>query len=752
MAEDAPLSGREPGREPGSQPPAAPEVRPRSRSILRRIGRAYGRFVRLLTTVIVGFVLIVLGITFINYVVLSTPKNRAYRDIDPSVGFCTEGFDKGWTMLADVGRDNLGKSMVANDGGWADPTDDETDVIARHPDWRQRFGCALQHHVIPATKPGTKAVDYYLGFLEFNEDGQPYALVSANAGSTNVQIDSAMLRHAMDLQMRKPGMTMAQVKPVLSQLDVLKQHLSAGSNFVLVFIHGWRHDARIGDSNVADVRLYAANAARFIAQRCPIEPSFCNMKVTAIYVGWRGARVDEQGLKSDFGQAIGGTLGTLSAGATLFDRKPVSEAVAPGAISAIRSIEAALAPSGGAGDKVNKMIVIGHSLGGNILATGLKDDLIKAVRRHKPGEIMPPVLGDLVVLVNPASEATKWTSVQREVWDRTAGPSGPETSAEDVIRDNDFFPAQQKPVMISITAALNFPAGGLRPGDCAWIGLDVDDKFAEARKRIRDRLAASGKMFNAGLEYDWATHDLFPTFKLDFRAAAAYLDRAAARFEGREPQGEGCTPPKPAAVVAELETLPIHALSTLLGTFPFQNTVAEESHTIGNLDPPRPAAGVLADALPTASPFGTTHEMQGYHEVGHEAYHPYATLADADIDCPLSNRWLSRARAAQKHQYGLFWDSSILAAAEPGIRGQGKPAAQFLHGLQLTGMAPITRANDPFWNIRAFDNELSRHDGYRLPSFICAISQLVLDDTTGAVSPMTNHTTAPVDPMVNPNP
>ena len=67
-------------------------------------------------------------------------------------------------------------------------------------------------------------------------------------------------------------------------------------------------------------------------------------------------------------------------------------------------------------------------------------------------------------------------------------------------------------------------------------------------------------------------------------------------------------------------------------------------------------------------------------------------------------------------------------------------------------MAPITRANDPFWNMRAFDNELSRHDGYRLTSFICAVSQLVLDDTTGAVSPMSGRTDDPDHPTVEPNP
>jgi hypothetical protein len=45
-------------------------------------------------------------------------------------------------------------------------------------------------------------------------------------------------------------------------------------------------------------------------------------------------------------------------------------------------------------------------------------------------------------------------------------------------------------------------------------------------------------------------------------------------------------------------------------------------------------------------------------------------------------------------------------------------------------MAAITRANDPFWNIRAFDTALARHDGYVLSSFICGLNQLILDDIT----------------------
>jgi hypothetical protein len=60
----------------------------------------------------------------------------------------------------------------------------------------------------------------------------------------------------------------------------------------------------------------------------------------------------------------------------------------------------------------------------------------------------------------------------------------------------------------------------------------------------------------------------------------------------------------------------------------------------------------------------------------------------------------------------------------------GPPAAQFVHGFLNTGRAAVTRANDPFWNMRAYDNALARHDGYLLSSFICAMQQFVLDDVT----------------------
>lgn len=226
-------------------------------------------------------VLAALGILFLNYVVLSTDKGRAYRDLDPSLAECRDGLAQGWTILADTGRETLRAAMPTDGDGWVDASNDESAVVQTDARWATRLRCALQRHVVPAREPGGRDLAYHLGFIEFQEDGEPYALVSREETS-DTAIDSAMLRHAMDNEMQAKGMPATMVKPVITQLDALKKHLSTGSHYVIAFVHGWRHDAQIGDGNVADLRLYAAHAVRFLAQRCASDPSVCSMDVTAI--------------------------------------------------------------------------------------------------------------------------------------------------------------------------------------------------------------------------------------------------------------------------------------------------------------------------------------------------------------------------------------------------------------------------------------------------------------------------------------
>ena len=220
------------------------------------------------------------------------------------------------------------------------------------------------------------------------------------------------------------------------------------------------------------LRHYAAHAARFLAQRCALERArggaspHCEMKVTAVYVGWRGARINERAMHRF--RVIGAWLGAVASFPTLFDRKPVSEQIAPAVMSALRSIDRALSRNDVNGKpkadaRENRMIVFGHSLGGNMLATGLQDSAIKAVRNHQPGEVMPPLIGNLAVLINPASEASKWTSIQREVWRRIMFHTSEVTPFDKVLASHKFF-QMSSGRLISVPSAFGFPPGRLRTG------------------------------------------------------------------------------------------------------------------------------------------------------------------------------------------------------------------------------------------------------------------------------------------------
>jgi hypothetical protein len=169
---------------------------------------------------------------------------------------------------------------------------------------------------------------------------------------------------------------------MLGQISVIEDHLkNHESNFVVAFVHGWRHDASIGDTNVRDARHYGAHVARFLADRCEKykQIEFCGVTVTVVYIGWRGARVDERKLQQHFG-VVGEWIGTMAAIPTLFDRKPVSEEVGPSTVTALRQLYNSM-PEG----HLKKMIVFGHSLGGNLLISTLKDYMVKMVGRHQSG-------------------------------------------------------------------------------------------------------------------------------------------------------------------------------------------------------------------------------------------------------------------------------------------------------------------------------------------------------------------------------
>ncbi|MGJ0502952.1 MAG: hypothetical protein ACR65X_04255 [Methylocystis sp.] len=742
---------------------------------------------------------------------ISTPKDQAYRVLDPESGDCNMQVDENgayrspaWNILAAYGND---EKVAARD-----------DQAGR---WDTRLQCAIQRHEIPyssADNSGrTNALGYTLAFLEFKEDGEPYELIK----------DARQLFTMSELTDRVSYIERHQWKPI-TQLEALGAHLRSAanrthtdesgslikhSNYVIVFTHGWRHDASIGDGNVTDLRAYAAHVARFLRDRCNAgEREHCGREVTAVYIGWRGARLNEKSLHLPF-IAIGNTVGarldgdasncsngvlpsdkplcwknwinswgeTLASGVatlTLFDRKPVSEYIAPHALMALRKIEQVLKKQPGTKaeqrSNPNKMVVIGHSLGGNMLATALKDQLIKSVRNH-PGDnaYFYPPLGDLVVLINPAAEASKWTDVQRAAWERIAFFEG----EGDLMAGHRFFPAHQSPVVISVTSAYAWPPGGIRPQDCAIamhekLSLLAKGKtspseicarykhFLETRKpgefifhdetpnpderdcgalktpfALDQAVEDIDRKKKIGIKSDLATYLAFPLFRGDFRPLGAMIAGVARDWRAAcESFG---------APTNRLERRALNfwrRVGEFVSDLPFQNTDIESSRTIGHLDPPRSPVSLVDSYRMPARQFGTTHEIRsiGWAPPSQADYKDIP--ADPTLNCPVSNDWLTRARKAQTN--GTQWESALLAPPlDPDSAnlppGAGRPAVEMTHGFRLAGMLPITRANDPFWNMRAYDDVLMSHGGFMFSSFICAINQFVMDRPTRWPSPPT---------------
>ena len=163
---------------------------------------------------------------------------------------------------------------------------------------------------------------------------------------------------------------------------------------------------------------------------------------------------------------------------TLFDRKPVSERIAPSVISALREIDRQIhSATNPPADwyAAPRLIVVGHSLGGNLLATGLKDIMIGIVDKknldaiQKPGDASKPApsrpvvkspLGDLVVLLKSGRGGGEMVRDPAGVFcERVNAPI-------DSLDVQNAYSLRQPPIYLSLTAARAWPANGIRSGGC----------------------------------------------------------------------------------------------------------------------------------------------------------------------------------------------------------------------------------------------------------------------------------------------
>jgi len=165
--------------------------------------------------------------------------------------------------------------------------------------------------------------------------------------------------------------------------------------YVVVFVHGWFHNADADDLNVQRFKC-ALNNLQSINDNAGEE-------VIGIFVGWRGESWSLPLIKY----------------ATFWDRKNTSEEIGRGAlVEFFMRLEGAVKPTP---DTPNKLMIVGHSFGASVVFNSIGQILLARFvldaeklasatptpthAQSKPGLVSG--YGDLVVLVNPAIEATR---------------------------------------------------------------------------------------------------------------------------------------------------------------------------------------------------------------------------------------------------------------------------------------------------------------------------------------------------------
>jgi hypothetical protein len=177
-----------------------------------------------------------------------------------------------------------------------------------------------------------------------------------------------------------------------------------------------------------------------------------------------------------------------------------------------------------------------------------------------------------------------------------------------------------------------------------------------------------------------------------------------------------------------------------------------------------PIGTLSGGGILTSTLYGTTHELTfNLGQVEADFMLPSYRMASdlAYTECAVVDHWLWRARTRQGNT-GMNWDSgytgdasgrddppNLLPLRDQPSMASGRLESRFRHGLAHSGMAPIVRGNDPFWNARVFETGMRDHDGYTSYPLMCAVQQLVMDRIAEPDAPPAPPAPAVTPPMTS---
>jgi len=455
-------------------------------------------------------------------------------------------------------------------------------------------------------------------------------------------------------------------------------------NIVMVYVHGWRHDAAPGNGNVIRFRTILGYTRSALNARCIETSEYCDATLTGVYLSWRGRSFREPVEANASAPWLTGALWTN------WGRKAQSERLATPTIkdndvekkcwdptfgarenssivgSVLRSIEGSLDLEHGNSDN-EKMLVMGHSYGGNMLAHYLRPTAVDQIGCHTIGDEMEPILGDLVVLLNPASEASNWTAMQYAM-----------RRHEDVgIPDS----------VHNVSSADGLPGDSL-DAFFRWKGM-----FARTQRPFYVSLTASG---------DWGTIE------------------------------DGDTDPDNATrLIFPLSRVAIGQASL------------EERTAIGHLLPSYQqysASEGPRSIQVTDTPVGVSHEF--IVDRGNNKRTQYLNSGNPRAAyCGSHNGWLYDSQERQSNSNYRFverWDSgSSSSGLNSRLDNMDGAVVQMRNVLQPYGdrwAESVAQGTSPFWNMRAWRTAVYDHSGFINFATLCGINLLWLDDATAGAN------------------
>lgn len=276
--------------------------------------------------------------------------------------------------------------------------------------------------------------DYWAGYVEFDDEGWLY-------GSHGQPNQMEVLRTRLQRELNDPA---------FAQTDFL----------VVAFVHGWHHNAHDSDCNVHEFRAMLKVANDRYAAASRQDPSLRHRRIIGVYAGWRGESVNVEGLNVT----------------TVLDRRNAAERVAKGDVrelfAQLRKLQIGESQKPDARPDRMRTVVVGHSFGGLIAFHGLSPAVLNELTLTKPEgdaqgcrptvrrpssvllrkgvaaeteaastttERLAPVFPDMLILINPAFEASRFESLH-DLMKPVAGCHYPEDRPKVVVvtADNDY--------------------------------------------------------------------------------------------------------------------------------------------------------------------------------------------------------------------------------------------------------------------------------------------------------------------------